>query len=136
MGEPNQVKWRGIRPVEPREAIPIQPYTDFGTQVAKSASANNSTAIIHTVTAGKSLYLCGVSLSVVPTASGYGYFSVRDDTDTLQYTFFRPNRQQNDGEMVSMTFNPPLVIPEGWDIYIISQVNNFGMTGFIFGYEV
>lgn len=136
MGEPNQVKWRGIRPVEPREAIPIQPYGDFGTQVAKSAYVNNTTTIIHTVTSGKSLYLCSIALSVFPTAAGYGYFYVRDENDTTQYTILRPKRQQDDGEMVTMTFNPPLVIPEGYDIVIRSQVTDFVLYGFIFGYEV
>jgi len=136
MGEPNQVKWRGIRPVEPREAIPVQPFGDFGTQIAKDAYANNSTVIIHTVTSGKSLYLCNIGLSVFPTASGYGYFYVRDENDTTQYRFFRPRRQQYDGEMVSMTFNPPLIIPEGWDIVLWSQVADFIIYGFIFGYEV
>lgn len=136
MGEPNQVKWRGIRPVDPREAIPVQPFGDFGTQIVKDTYADNSTVIIHTVTSGKSLYLCSIALSVIPAATGYGYFYVRDDSDTTQYRFFRPRRQQYDGEMVSMTFNPPLIIPEGWDICLMSQVDGFGMRGFIFGYEV
>jgi len=136
MGESNQVKWRGIRPVEPREAIPIQPYTDFGTQVAKDNYANNSTVIIHTVTSGKSLYLCSIGFSVFPTATGHGVFFVRDESDTTQYRFFYIRRQSDDGDMVSMTFNPPLVIPEGWDICLWSATSGFGIRGFIFGYEV
>ena len=61
---------------------------------------------------------------------------MRDENDTTQYTIFRPRREQNDGEMVTMTFNPPLVIPEGYDIVIRSQVTDFVLYGFIFGYEV
>ena len=136
MGETNQVKWVGIRPVEPREAIPIQPYGDFGTQVVKNNHANNSTVIIHTVTSGKTLYLCSITLSVDPIANGYGWFYVRDTNDNTVYSFFRPRRQANDGEMVSATFNPPLKIPDGYDICLMSEVDGFHMYGFIFGYEL
>jgi len=136
MGEPNQVKWRGIRPVEPREAIPVQPFGDFGTQITKSVYANNATKIIHTVSSGKSLYLCSVALSVFPTALGEGYIYVRDENDTTQYYILVTRRQENDGEMVSMTFNPPIQIPAGWDICVVSSATNFKLRGFIFGYEV
>jgi len=136
MGEPNQVKWRGIRPVEPREAIPIQPYTDFGTQVAKDNYANNSTVIIHTVTSGKNLYLCSVAFSVYPTVDGSGSFNIRDDNDNIKHILFQIQRQANDGTMVTLTFNPPFVIPEGWDIIIWSSTTGFRLRGFIFGYEV
>jgi len=136
MGEANQVKWRGIRPVEPREAIPVQPFGDFGTQVAKDNYVDNSIVIIHTVTNGKTLHLCNISLSVYPQTDGYGWFYVRDTNDTIVYHFFRPRRLAYDGEMVTMTFNPPLQIPEGYDICLMSEVEGFFIHAFIFGYEV
>ena len=136
MGEPNQVKWRGIRPVEPREAIPIQPYGDFGTQIAKHNWVEGGTSIIHTVTSGKNLYLCSVAFSIYPTVDGEGTFSIRDDNDIVQYILFQIQRQANDGTMVTLTFNPPFVIPEGWDIAIWSSATGFRLRGFIFGYEV
>ena len=136
MGEKNQVKWVGIRPVEPREAIPIQPYGDFGTQIAKDEYANNGGSTIHTVTSGKNLYLCSIAFSIFPTANGRGLFYVRNESDVTQYEFFDIRRQANDGFAVSMSFNPPLVIPEGWDICVYSYDSGFYVKGFIFGYEV
>jgi len=136
MGEKNNVRWVGIRPTDPREAIPTQPYGDFGTQVAKYAWVENATSIIHTVSAGKTLYLCSIALSVDAVADGRGRMFVRDDTDTIQYYFFRARRPAGSGEMVPLTFNPPLQIPEGWDICVWSEVADFHLIGFIFGYEL
>jgi len=136
MGEGNQVKWRGIRPIDPREAIPIQPYADFGTQVAKDHYANNSITIIHTVTSGKNLYLCSATFSVFPAATGEGYMYVRNENDALQYYLFFIRRPTDNGTMVSVSFNPPLIIPQGWDICVRSMTLNFRVRGFIFGYEV
>ncbi|RLG10436.1 hypothetical protein DRN69_09010 [Candidatus Pacearchaeota archaeon] len=136
MGEPNQVKWRGIRPVEPREAIPVQPFGDFGTQVAKHSSINNDTTIIHTVMSGKILYLCSLSFGMTPINAGEGWIFVRDENDNITYYLFTTYRQQNDGICISMTFNPPLIIPAGYDICIQSNTEYCYVNGFIFGYEV
>jgi len=158
MGEKNKVRWVGIRPIDPpetipveeqsplteisvkpvspRQAIPIQPYGDFGTQIVKYAWVENATAIIHTVSAGKTLHLCSIALSVDAVADGRGRMFVRDDSDTIQYYFFRPRRPAGNGEMVGLTFNPPLKISEGWDICVWSENADFHLIGFIFGYEV
>jgi len=125
-----------VKPASPRETIPIQPYKDFGTQIAKDYWANNSTGIIHTVTSGKSLYLCSVSLSFYNTSAGYGNMFVRDTSDNVQYRLLEIRRQANDGISVPLTFNPPLVLPAGWDICVYSGASDVLVRGFIFGYEV
>jgi len=136
MGEPNQVKWRGIRPVEPREAIPVQPYGDFGTQVVKHDCVEGGGSVIYTVSSGKNLYLCSVAFSVYPIADGNGSFNIRDDNDNIKHILFQIQRQANDGTIITLTFNPPFVIPEGWDIHLWSSATGFRLRGFIFGYEV
>jgi len=158
MGEKNRVRWVGIRPtdppetipveeqsplteigvkpVSPRQAIPTQPYRDFGTQIAKEGNAVNATVIIHTVSTGKTLYLCSVSFSVYPTANGMGALYCRDTDDALQYIFFIIRRQANDGFATAMSFNPPLVIPAGYDLCVRSWNDGFDTRGFIFGYEL
>ncbi len=135
-GEPNSVKWVGIRPTNPREAIPSQPYGDFGTQVVKDASIDNGTTIIHTVTAGTTLYLCSITFSMNPIAAGAGLMFVRNVADVLQYRFFQMRRLINDGFGVGTTFNPPLTIPAGYDVCIQSAAANVWVYGMIFGYEL
>jgi len=136
MPEGNMMRWVGIRPTDPREAIPIQPYADFGTQIAKHVTANNQTSIIHTVSNGKNLYLCTATLSCLLTVTGNFCMFVRDDSDTTRYYIAYCRRQADDGICIPVTFSPPLVIPEGWDVCIWSGANGVQIQGFIFGYEV
>jgi len=64
------------------------------TQVAAHKIANNSTEVIHTVTADKTLYLCQATLTTKNTsgAEGTNTFYVTNASDTIQYLF---NRQMN-----------------------------------------
>jgi len=122
--EPNQVKWWGIRPAH------------RGTQVAKSASAINATVIIHTVTAGKTLFLCSASLSLQSGVGGGNIF-VRNGADVWQFALLAAQifTAAATSQGSSITFWPPLEIAAGWDLCTISGAAACSASGFIFGWE-
>jgi len=116
--------------------IPIQPYADFGTQVAKHKEINNTTTIIHTVSANKTLYLCNLVYSLQTLQAGGACVYVRDTNDYVLYKIIQTKRQQDDGFSISINFNPPLRIPAGYDIVGCSFAADAILICFIFGYEV
>lgn len=123
--EHNQVKHVGVRPTGLMGA----------TQIAKWAYANNSTAIVHTVTTGKTLYLTSIIMSAVPIAAGEAHFSVRDTGDTLAYHLGQTRCLINAGFISPASFQPALEIPAGYDIYVVSDTANFLALLSIFGWE-
>ena len=124
--EDNKVLWRGVRPAH------------NGTQVLKYIPASNAVVLLHTVTAGKILYLNALILScyTAQPASFVGYMTVHDELDNLQYYFFL-FRCPGDGCVNgSLGFPFPLEIPEGWRINVLSNAALSYSTGFIHGYEL
>jgi hypothetical protein len=122
--EPNQVKWMGTRPGH------------NGTQVDKANTATNGIAIVYTVTAGKTLYLCTVSKWVELVAVGISSVFLRNVADVFQYNLIYeltvagvliPHR--------SVTFWPPLEVPAGYDICVRSSVAGLTVGSFVFGWE-
>lgn len=122
--EPNMARWLGVRPAH------------NGTQVAKYASAINTTAIVYTVTAGKVLHLFHAEVWIAVAAAGQGFLLVRNAADVAQYYFLpilcaaavmHPCGVAN--------FYPPVEIPEGWDICVVSSAAVLSVTGEIFAWE-
>lgn len=122
--EPNQVKWVGTRPAH------------RGTQIGKSASAVNATAIVYTVTAGKTLYLCTASLMTETATVSAGIFSIRDGAD-VSWLHLTMGRANTAGYFIApcVTFWPPLEVPAGYDIVVFSSAALAAWTGSIFGWE-
>jgi hypothetical protein len=122
--ESNQVKWVGVRPAH------------RGEQVVKSSSAQNATVIIHTVTAGKTLFLCSVFLRAYWNVVGNSHpLAVRNAADVIQYTLLDMLAPAVGHGEVSRAFGPPLEIPAGYDITIVSAGVGDIMLGSIFGWE-
>ena len=122
--EPNQVNWLGVRPAH------------LGTQISKSVEdVNNTTAIIHTVTAGKTLFLVSCRLMVTATGAGSILLRVRDDEDTFLYTIDRFYAPINGTWSSPTYFFPPLEIPAGYDIFVLSSALNCFGHSHIFGWE-
>jgi len=122
--EPNEVLWRGVRPGH------------RGEQIAKYASANNATVILHTVTIGKTLFLTAVSFQAATTTAGKsGILLVRDTSDVEKYKLFNFYLTAVGGLSDSLSFNPPLEIPSGWDICIYSSATECVARTFIHGWE-
>jgi len=106
------------------------------TQVVAFNQASNNTAVIYTVTAGKTLYLVSLSMSTDPIQAGRGAITVRNASDVDQYYFFFANSPIAQGQAASMSFPIPYEIPEDWDIAVSSTVAACYVNGFIFGYEI
>ena len=111
---------------------------DTGTQITKSGSgAPATTTIIHTVTAGKTLYLTTISL-----------YSFGGDVGTVGRVKFRDTNDVDVASLLGMisnsttssflnngTYLPPIKIPAGYDICITSDTSGPNMGYFIFGWE-
>lgn len=121
--ESNQVKWIGTRPAH------------RGTQVVGSGNAHNSTVILYTVPAGKTFFLCAADICVyLGVAGSEGHLYVRDDGDVLQYRIFKLYSPNLTSEANSLSFMPPLEIPAGWDICVLSSAVGIYVNAFIHGW--
>ena len=122
--EPNMVKWVGVRPGH------------NGIQVAKQNAVINATVIVHTVTDGKTFFLTTLTLSIEVPAAGYSYMFVRDAGDVVAYFlgFIQCSATSAAGPL-AVTFNPPLEIPEKYDICVGSTVALLTVGGFVHGWE-
>ncbi len=140
MAETNQVNFRGIRPTNPVENIQVHPGVfetsiagDTRTQIAKSNEVNNTTTILHTVTAGKTFHLCSCSLHVDAGANQFAHLIVRNDSDANQYFLVDLESAAQAPMHGSNTFFPPIAIPAGWDIVV--DTDAVQAAGFVFGWE-
>jgi len=122
--EPNQVKWVGVRPAH------------NGEQVAKSGTAVNNTVIIHTVTAGKNLYLVTAQIFTVNSVAAYGNLWVRDGADATW--LYLGGLVSAAGQAIpgqTWYSYPPVEVPAGYDICVVSTALAFNVVGSIFGWE-
>lgn len=107
-----------------------------GTLIRKHASVINGTTVVHTVTAGKTLYLCGMVCVVTETtANGRGYMAIRNDSDVEQYLIFDVKLYSAGIVPNNFVFNPPDQLSAGYDIIVHSDSDHIDTRGFIFGYE-
>jgi len=122
--EPNQVKWVGVRPAH------------RGTQIAKWNIATDETTILHTVTAGKVLYLCTSILTSNTIVAGSIYLQIRDLADAVWFILAKTRQSTTSwGQAFCQTFWPPLEVPAGYDIVVVSSPGSVTAIGSIFGWE-
>ena len=156
--EYNEVKMRGILPsdgmdnipvtesapltsiqVEPKPnaaPIPVGKVPDGAVQVMASGGADGSTVIVHTVTAGKILYLLFSVVYITADGSDWVYFSVRDGDDVPKYYFISLTTTATMLNFITMNWPVPIEIPAGYDIVVHSSLAGCVLTSFIFGYEM
>ena len=122
--EPNQVAWQGSRPAH------------RGTQVLKEATVDNSTAIIHTVTSGKTLYLCTITLGTLVSVTGHQSVRLRDGSD-VHVVYFLSSRDLLNVLVTPMLWTswPPAEIPAGYDITVVGSGGGHVVRGTVFGWE-
>jgi len=115
--------------------VPV-PRTGY-TQIAKSDSASNATVVLHTVTAGKTFYLTGANFLIYCTVAGTAFdFPVTNAADAIQYSLIKGIYMANVSIISPLYYSPPLEIPEGWKIKLISSDANIQLWASVFGYEV
>jgi len=122
--EKNRVKWMGVRPAHD------------GVQVLKRAAAINSATIIHTVSAGKTLYLCYCGMQVLVVADGGAYVAVYDDTPAYFFPVHRSVVVAGSGPIsVGASFWPPIELLAGYSVQVYSGALVLNVGGTIFGWE-
>lgn len=137
--ENNLINIRGVRPGYDMDSLREYPrMPSAGIQVAASADIDNGTVIIHTVTAGKTLYLCHYMWSIwnISGGNGWGRLQVRDAGDAQVYLIVDSGAADDFAYGISGNFNPPLEVPAGYDICVISGQADCWVSGFIHGYEI
>ena len=120
----NKVLWRGIRPAH------------NGNQIIKRVSVVNGSSIVHTVSAGKTLYLTQWRFSSQTTVAGlYGNIHVRDGGDVILYYMddILMAAIGEYGNAVGLFF--PIEIPAGYDVVVQSSGVGLDARGFIHGFE-
>lgn len=135
--ETNQVRMVGVVPARNADPVPVGKIPDDGTQVAVQGLAANQTTTIHTVTAAKTLYLSLAAVGVRNNnaANQSVYLRVTDGVDALQYDLFGFSVAASQGASDSHSFMPPLEIPAGWKLKVISADADVRAHAFIHGYE-
>lgn len=122
--EANQVKWVGVRPAH------------RGEQIAKYATANNATVILHTVTAGKTFYLSFYTFLGYIAGAGAGVsLIVRNAADVEQYkiSVLRGAVVGQLSQALALDF--PLEIPAAYDVCAVSDSANSTLYAFAHGWE-
>lgn len=105
--ESNQVKWVGVRPGH------------NGTQILARTAANNSTNIVYTVTAGKTLFLHSYQLNISCGTNNIAFnMYIRTDAAVTWHQVSYGKSYASKNNMTCQSFNPPLEIPAEYQIMI------------------
>jgi len=110
------------------------------TKIFKSARIENGTTLLRQVPAGKTLYLTAVTMgSFSIDTAGESKVTVRDDLNADQYNILWAFPKAATGSPAnitsSITITPPLEIPEGWDVVVVSDDANVTTTVSMSGWE-
>jgi len=156
-GEPNQAFWRGIRPTDPAENIPVDVkahtvdtpivpaspekiFTRYEppegtTFVQVNGSAVNVSTLIYTVPADTTLYLTDFVFSLYPVGvNGYGSLTVYDLVPAVFFRLSLLTCVANIGDSISGAFNIAVQIPANYTIYLASSAANVNAYGGFTGY--
>ena len=121
--EANRARWVGIRPAHE------------GEQVVARSSHENSTVVLYTVPAGRTLYLCGANLGVRATAAGYVLISIYTDLGAVYWEFLYYGFPAAGGAgSYVFPFSPPLELPSGYTVKDVSSAPGLWTVGAIWGW--
>ena len=81
MSEPNQVLWRGIRPIDPPEYLPISFFKHNTEQHVIHNSVSGSTVTLLTVPTGHIYHIINIFTGLLLHANGAGYIVAYDEND-------------------------------------------------------
>jgi len=133
-GEPNEVVWRGVRPVSGIRGI--WPARDSVRVSPQGSVFAVGVTIIYTVPAGKLLFISGVNLGTGLSADANvrAFVAVRNAADVFQYGLIY-HRFVKAGQLNSFPFfSPALEASAGWDAYLNSDSANLSSTCYMFGW--
>ncbi len=121
-GEPNEVNWRGVRPVSGIRGI--WPARNAERVYASEYNAGNATVLLYTVPVGKLLFLANAVLGISNDAAvpAVGYISTRDGADVLSEYIAVP-KIFTVGQLFGIfSFIPAIEVPAGYDVIFTSNV--------------
>lgn len=133
----DKLRMVGVLPSVNAGPIPVGKIPDGVTEVKVSGTANNETTTIHTVTAGKTLYLSFWTLDYSNESGATSYCSLQVDngSDVLQYRIANPRCPDGGYNDFSGNMIPPMEIPAGYKVKLVSTDENMYARAFIHGYE-
>ena len=133
-GELNQVRWRGVQPVEGIRGV--WPARDSVRINKEATQAGIGNSIIYTVPADKIFFmtLSGIAAFNSAGAGNEGGVGVRNVTDVHQfYTCFHYFEVQGQASH-SHNYFPAIEVPAGYDVYVVSNHANITALGSAFGW--
>lgn len=140
MSESNQVKWVGVRPINPLENIQVHlgPFETSvcgttRTQILKHGSATADTVILHTVTTGKTLYITSCCISLYSAARGVSSILIRDTDDTTVAEILCCETNAAGENTNSQSFIMPIKVLAGYDVVATTDAGT--VHGTIQGWE-
>lgn len=133
-GETDQVRWRGIRPVNGIRGI--WPAIDSVRVNVADDKTGTGVSILYTVPANKILFIASgfltSRLAVDRTARSAMF--IRDDNDVdkfpILYNIFDIAGQTT----IPVQYKPALQIIQGWDVYLYNSAPEVDCRGAIFGW--
>jgi len=135
--EPDRTRMVGVLPARHAGPIPVGKIPEDGTQVLQNAGATNNTVAVYTVPAGDIFYLVSWNLSVTVVATGYVYLAVRNAGAAIQYVceLIKCEAATTIPGRSGMVL-PPIELPAGWDIAVLSSAVGLTADASIFGYVI
>ena len=121
--EPNQVKWIGTRPGHD------------GTQVLARGAADSATTVLYTVPVGNTFYLCHSMMGYGAIAAGIAVFEIQDLVPVRVVDLFYDTLVAGiAGNSKNASYWPPIEIPAGYRIVVVSSAVGLTVHGTVFGW--
>jgi len=122
--EPNQVKWVGVR------------LAHNGTKILKRAYADDNITVIHTVASGKTLYLVSWGLFIYKNVTGRYYLGLRNSSGIDYYILGLGYHYAGNPAIPCVGYSyPPIEVPAGHHIIVLSGAPGLEAWGNIYGWE-
>lgn len=133
-GEPNKVRWRGIRPIAGIRGV--WPDIDAVRVHASNFISGVGETIIYTVPAGKKLFIANALQSSLETADAQAlaWLAVRNDDNIFQYYISLHYFIVTGAFNTTFNFKVALEADAGWDVYVASGHANVATRGTFHGW--
>lgn len=144
--ENDRSSWRGVRPITGSDDFPVtlgQETLVLGmptgaTPVGYWNSSYGSLQTVWTVSAGKTLYLCNATLAISNKSGSNSIAEIRvyNTVPAIVYYLNAAMVYVDEFQVIPMQFTPPMPIPAGYTIKVITDVMYCRALATIYGYEV
>jgi len=122
--EPNEVRWVGVRPAHK------------GTQILDRGIAINAEVTVYTVPSGKTAYITHIALAIYGNTTGQARVLIKDTGGAIVWS-------PMEGYSIANTYSfhdntsywPPIELPEGYYITVISNAETVSAICNIHGWE-